>query len=215
VSGGGAAGPADGGLATLFERVERLVLSVPGGTWPHQVTRGRVLAAMVLALRPRRVVEIGVFGGASLLPMALAMREVGQGRIMGIDPWSAEASVEGQEGENARWWSQLDHEAVYRQFMEAVNREGLSPYVEVVRRRSRDTVPPLEIDIFHCDGNHGPEAIADVNRFGPAVRVGGLAVLDDLDWSGGAVRGAERRLFELGFKFLYPLGTGAVYQRVR
>ena len=41
---------------------------------------------MVLALRPAVVVEIGVWRGSSLLPMALALKELGRGQIVGVDP---------------------------------------------------------------------------------------------------------------------------------
>jgi predicted O-methyltransferase YrrM len=183
--------------------------------WPHQVIKGQTLACMVVAMQPSVIVEIGVFGGASLVPMAMALRETGKGIIIGIDPWEPAASVDGQTGLDAGWWAKLDHAAILRDFMAAVNTIGVGNFIRVERKRSDDVAPPASIDIFHCDGNHGPQAIRDVQRFAPNIRPGGLCVMDDLNWAGGAVRLAEQELFGLGFIMLYQLGTGAVYQKVR
>ncbi|MBI2810794.1 MAG: class I SAM-dependent methyltransferase [Candidatus Melainabacteria bacterium] len=49
----------------------------------------------IFELKPERVVEIGVFGGKSLVPMACALRANQKGRIYGIDPWDNKESVRG------------------------------------------------------------------------------------------------------------------------
>ena len=41
------------------------------------VNKAQHLAAMVCALQPVTAVEIGVFGGKSLIPMAMAMKRIG------------------------------------------------------------------------------------------------------------------------------------------
>ena len=53
----------------------------------------------------------------------------------------------------------------------------------------------------------------DVVRFGKKVVPGGILVLDDLDWAGGHVQAARDVAVHLGFRSLYPLGTGIVMQR--
>jgi predicted O-methyltransferase YrrM len=70
------------------------------------------------------------------------------------------------------------------------------------------------IDILHHDANHGPQVVADVERWIPSIRVGGLLIIDDLDWSGGHVIRARDRAIASGFAELYALGTGCVMQRV-
>jgi hypothetical protein len=74
-------------------------------------------------------------------------------------------------------------------------------------------VPPSECQLLHVDGNHSAQAIKDVERFGAVVTVGGVMILDDLDWSGGAVRTAWSRAKEMGFEDIGPLGTGVMMQR--
>jgi methyltransferase family protein len=172
------------------------------------------LACSVLTLRPKVCVEVGIFGGASLLPIALALRTVGNGQVIGIEPWSVEEAVKGQTGENLAWWSKIPMETIERGFMEAVVAEGLSGQVVVLKKTSDSVTPPDVIDLLHLDGNHGEQAFRDVKRFGAKVRIGGLCFLDDIGWDGGAVgRGAEW-LLQNGFVRIYDRDTGAMFQRV-
>ena len=172
------------------------------------------LVGAVLTLRPSVCVEIGVFGGMSLIPIALALRTVAHGQIIGIDPWNVEESIKGQTGKNLEWWSALDHEAIYKGFIEAVNHEGVANQVVVLRQTSDQSTSPKVIDFFHGDGNHGEQALRDVQRFGANVRVGGLCFLDDIGWDGGAVGNAAEWLINSGFVELYKRDTGAMFQRV-
>lgn len=188
-----------------------------GGEW-CSVDKACTLAALIAGLRPNLVVEVGVWMGGSLVPMALAARELGPGksRVVAIDPWQAGESVLGQTGDNADWWRQVDHEAAFRRFCDRLRRHELEGVVEVRRCRS-DEVDPAGwlIGLLHVDGNHGEQAVRDVERFAPQVEPGGVCVLDDIGWAGGAVgRAADLLVARLGFRFLYPLGTGAVFQRV-
>lgn len=197
----------------LLRRVEQLVESLPGWCPPEKAV---ALASMVFTLRPKLVVEIGVFGGRSLQAMALPMMHVGEGRIIGIDPWDAAASLEGMESEaNRTWWGNLNHEEVYRTCMDRLRITGAIAITEIIRKKSDDVEPPESICILHVDGSHEETAYRDTVRFGAKVRVGGLFVADDLDWSSGAPRRGADWLLANGFIQLYRLGTGAVFQRVK
>ena len=187
-----------------------------GGDWCG-ADKAVQLAALVLEQRPRLVVELGVWMGGSAIPMAIALRQLGVGRLIAVDAWSAEASAEGQEGANATWWRSLGaegHARARQQFLQRLKKHRVEPYCAVVPQRSdAATVPPV-IDILHHDANHGPQVLADVERWASAVRIGGLLILNDLQWAGGHVRRARDRAIELGFVEQYPLGTGCVMQRV-
>ena len=176
--------------------------------------KAHALAAAILTLRPAIVVEIGVFRGGSFIPMAMAVREVGRGLAIAIDPWSAQASVEGQAGANKEWWASVNHDVVAKEFVEQVALLSLGEFVQVVRKRSDDAIVPAKIDILHVDGNHGEQAVKDVERFAPNVRVGGMVFMDDIGWDGGAVGRACERLLGMGFIKLYDMDTGAMFQRV-
>jgi len=182
------------------------------------------LANLVLAINPKVIVEIGVWGGQSLVPMAMAVTEVCNmvpeyvfPKIYAVDPWAVVESVKGQEGADLKWWQdemgQPQHEHVYNCFIAKLMELGLRERVTIKRMTSDEFVSPPSIDLLHVDGNHGPQAIKDVQKFAPAIPSGGVCVLDDLNWQGGNVGKAAEWLKVNGFIELHPLGTGAVYLR--
>lgn len=200
------------GLLAVIERV-----TPEGGEW-CSVEKADQLAALVLALRPRIIIELGVFAGGSLIPLAMAQQHYarpGQEETWAIDAWSAEASIAGQAGANHAWWANVNHNAVHNKFMRRVEQHGLDQLVRVFRAKSDDVLPPERCDFLHVDANHGEQATRDVERFAPCIPTGGILVLDDLEWDGGGVRRGYDLAISMGFLELYPLGTGAVLQRVR
>ncbi len=188
-----------------------------GGDWCG-ADKAVQLASLVLEMRPQVVVELGVWMGGSAIPMAIALRYLGSGQLLAIDAWDTDASVAGQEGDNATWWRSVGtkgHDRAHHTFLARLKKHAIEPYrCEVVRQRSDEAPVPLVIDILHHDANHGPQVVADIDRWAPAVCVGGLLILNDLGWPGGHVRRARARAIELGFVDQYPLGTGCVMRRV-
>lgn len=89
----------------------------------------------------------------------------------------------------------------------------LGPFVDVRRAKSGDVDAPDGIGLLVVDGNHGPDAIADVEKWAPHVVPNGVVFLDDLDWTGGAVREAAKRLEAMGFTHISNQDTGAFYER--
>ncbi len=211
------ASPVD--LRKVVDEIEVAMLSANVG-W-CSLEKATVLAAIIVGLRPKVIVELGVWMGGSAIPMAIALRQIGAGQLLAVDAWSAEASVSGQETEaHLKWWGETMGEAGHNRaletFLQRLKRHGIPPERCAVRRQRTDEadVPP-SIDLLHHDANHGPQVVDDIERWTPAIRVGGLLVLDDLDWAGGHVQRARDRALELGFAELYSLGTGCVMQRVR
>lgn len=196
----------------LFAAIERTLPSLAG--W-CELPKANDLAATALALRPNVVVEIGVFGGRSLIPMALACECLGAGRVYAIDPWSPVASSEGYDGKNKEWWGNLDHEQVFSGFVTALVANGVRDRVEILRKKSDEVEPPPVIDLLHIDGQHTEQAVRDVERFASRVRVAGYCFTDDDDWSHGGPQAAVARLLTMGFVPLYKCGTGTAFQRVR
>lgn len=198
----------------LFDRITQELNGPVKHGW-CSIAKAHTLAAAVLALRPDLSLEVGVWGGRSFIPIALAHKEIGKGVVIGIDPWSPQASVEGQVHEaDRKHWGAADHESVYVDFMSHIARLELGNCVRILRSKSDDVPPPDGIGLLHSDGNHGPQAIKDVERFAPKVKAGGLAFLDDLGWSGDYVLESSKRLLKLGFAELFKMDTGGMYQRV-
>ena len=199
-------------MTNLFSQISELTPNLHG--WAT-VEKAITLASAVIALRPEIVLEVGIWGGRSILPMGLACKELGRGKVIGVDPWSAVASIQGQVPANAQWWgSQAQHDQVYFDFMEKRGTLGLNDVIAVERMTSDYFEPPKTINLVHIDGNHGPQAIKDAQKFGPLIPVGGLMILDDLQWEGGNVLKAMDCLRLMGFVELYPLETGVVLQRI-
>jgi len=161
----------------VFEKCSRIDKICQHG-WAD-AEKAIAFASTIFAIRPELCVEIGTYGGRSAIPVLLALRELRRGVLWCIDPWSPEASAEGQPPEHAAWWSTAaNHEMVYNDF----------------QRVLKQTM--------------------DAERFGPRVRTGGFACLDDLNWPGGGVVAASQRLNHLGFVKLYDLGSGAMFQKI-
>lgn len=202
-------------MRSLLSEIERVLPD--GGEWTS-IEKAHTLASIIVALRPMIVVELGVWLGGSAIPMLLALKHIANGkphRMIAVDPWSASASIADQEGDNAAWWGAVDHEAAYRKFRARLDLHELAHLCTIARVASERYEPPSEIGLLHIDANHGPQAIRDVERYAPRVPIGGILVMDDVNWAGGSVARACSRAVEIGFRELYPLGTGAVFQRVR
>mgnify|MGYP001801439377 CR=1 FL=1 len=176
--------------ATVFE-----VLSRQQGVigWCDENKR-LALFHLVRATQPEKIVEIGVYGGASLLPMAAGLAENGKGMIYGVDPWNAEASLQYQTSENYSFWSQVDHPRLLAYLEYKIGELGLRDHIRLIRATSQEAAPIEEIDILHIDGNHSEEiSFADVVKWAPLVKKGsGWIVFDDLDWSDGGRRTTMR-----------------------
>ena len=187
-----------------------------GGGWcsPDKAVQ---LAALVLELRPKLIVELGVWMGGSAIPVGIALRHLGVGQLLAVDAWSTDASVAGQDGDNEAWWRSVGpdgHEAARKTFMARLQKHRIAAeHCTVQHQTSDQATVPSRIDILHHDGNHGPQVVADIERWASAVRAGGILILNDLDWAGGHVRRARDRALELGFVEQYPMGTGVVMRR--
>lgn len=146
-------------------------------------SKAAILIDLVMEAKAQTVVEIGVWGGRSLVPMAFALKELGHGTAFGIDPWSATASAEGMTGVNEEWWTMVDHEAIYQGLVNKIAKFGLKNSVELLRYTSEKAPPIVDIDILHIDGNHSDKtSYFDVTKWAPLVRNGGYIVFDDITW---------------------------------
>lgn len=179
----------------LFSLISTTVPTMDG--W-CSVEKACALAALVMATKPAVIVEIGIWAGRSLLPMAMAAKLTG-GKVIGIDPYSPQESAKNEIGENEKWWSTQDHSAIKLKFQQFVKNFGVSDIVTHIEKPSDHVAPPARIDLLHIDGSHTEQAVRDAERFAESIPVGGIVVLDDLMWVGGGVLRAIDVLEEKGF----------------
>jgi predicted O-methyltransferase YrrM len=146
--------------------------------------KASILIDLIRRTSPKTIVEIGVWGGKSLIPMACALRANGLGKIFGIDPWDSKASLEEVMNEsNIAYWSWADHEAVYRQLKEKIQSFNLQDYIQLIRATSEATPIISDIDLLHIDGNHSDKtSYFDVTKWVPHVKTGGWIIFDDMTW---------------------------------
>lgn len=192
--------------------IERELPGLPGWCTPE---KGKRMAE--LAREAYFIVELGVFGGRSLVAMALALRDSSNdfSRVDGIDPYTPAAALEGtNDPANDEWWTHLDYEAVARAAQESLYRLELMPYARLVRMRSLDVVDFYidgTLDLLHQDSNHSEEvSCEEVTRWTPKIRPGGYWVFDDTNWE--STNKAQRELTALGFLELEDHGSWKIYQ---
>lgn len=179
-------------LPIILEEQIRTELALPpqkvvleGWVTPEQ---GINMAELIISEKPDVIVEIGVFGGRSLIAQALALRENNKGRIYGIDPWKVDAALEGENQDNQKWWRGVDMHAIHRGCVEAIWRLNLDKYVRIIRSSSQECYVmfkggEMRPDILFIDGNHSEIASCrDVQIYMNLVRPGGWIWMDDCNW---------------------------------
>jgi predicted O-methyltransferase YrrM len=202
-------------MTTLSDQLRAIEEMNPKMLGWCSIAKAQAFFCSVIALRPEISVEIGVFGGRSLIPLAMAHKEIGRGIVWAIEPWDKGAAIEAQTTDaDRKWWAEQDMEAVYQDFIKHVEATGTGSFIRVIRLTSDAVEPPAKIDFLHVDGAHSDQAIKDVKRFGPRVRTGGICAMDDIYWFGGGVTRAAAELKILGFRTLYTVDTTEVLQKI-
>ena len=197
----------------LRARIELALPPLHGWTTPDKGVR---LAELIVESDADSSVEIGVFGGRGTIAMAIGHQTLGHGCVTGIDPWEINASQEGVNAQaNDDWWAQVDHDAIYEQFITALVNNGVVRQCRVMREHSLTAVRLFgdrSVDLLHQDGNHS-EAIssAEVEIWTPKLRPGGYWIADDTDWP--TTRRAQEMLVERRFELLEDHGGWRLYRK--
>lgn len=144
------------------------------------------LAQSITEHKPITCVEIGVFGGRSLIAAGMALRSVNYGgRIWGVDPWTKQAAIEESDSqEHLKWWSEVNLDAIRQGCFDAITRARLWGTANIAACSSQEAAQCFhEIDWLHIDGSHQTNiAVRDVQLWCPKVRSGGVIWFDDADW---------------------------------
>lgn len=148
--------------------------------------KGRWLADHVVREGLIHCVEIGVFGGRSLLSIALGVKHLARGGYaLGIDPYTLDRHIEGVGSKpDIDWAKRVDYEAVYQQALTDIRKRGLGSHCGIVRAASEEVAGLVgTIDLLHIDGAHSIIASCrDVEVWVPKLRPGAICILDDSTW---------------------------------
>ena len=170
----------------LEEKVSRCLETIDGWCSPKKAAW---LARLIVSRRLTNVLEIGIFGGKSLIPIALAVQSVGGGTVIGVEPWSGDvATKEPMNETNDTWWASLDFAGLKQRFFANCARYCVLAMTKVMEMNSNSAFRFLEpggrqFDLIHIDGAHSPErALRDARSWSSLVKKGGLVVFDDIAW---------------------------------
>jgi tetratricopeptide (TPR) repeat protein len=158
-------------------------------------------------------VEVGVFGGKSVLPVALELKRHKKGILHAIDPWTNEEAGKGYEnlGSEYEYWKNVNLQGMYEFFINLLKEYDVEEYVNVIKTTSDDAPIIEDIDFLYIDGQHTEQAHRDVMKFATRVKLGGYCVADDVAW--GEVKEVPNMLEALGFMHIHYLDTAYVYKR--
>ena len=202
----------------LLAKIAAIVPTLQG--W-CTVEKAQWLAQWIVEHRCVNVVEIGVFGGRSLIPMAMAMEHLDQpgriwlGHVSGIDPYSnLVAEADEKDEANRNWWKTVDLASIRKGVEQAIVAHRLGSIVDLLFCTSEHAVANFAddmVDLVHVDGSHNEAASTwDVRLWWPKVRPGGIMVMDDTDWA--QVKSARQLAASMG-KLVHHNEKWEVFQK--
>jgi predicted O-methyltransferase YrrM len=147
--------------------------------------KANFIAESIVSEKPSICVEIGIFGGRSIVPAAAALKWNGKGAIYGIETWRPEVADEHATNEvNDTWWQNIDFHTIKTDFYRFVATEGLASQIRVIEAPAADAAHMFTaIDYLHIDGGHSTyNSSEDVVLYAKKVRSGGIIILDDTNW---------------------------------
>ena len=144
-----------------------------------------LLYHLVREAKPEVAVEIGIYGGRSIIPIARALRDNGYGTVTGVEAWTAGAATEQVTNlGNNFWWACHDYAVIKKDFFNFVLSHDMQMQVNVIEANSAHAHHCLgPIDFLHIDGNHSAfSASQDVVNYFSKLKPGGIIVFDDINW---------------------------------
>jgi glycosyltransferase involved in cell wall biosynthesis/predicted O-methyltransferase YrrM len=202
----------------LLREINRVLERVPadfGGGSPLE--KCYLMAYLVRHFQFKNCVEIGVYRGRSIFPVAFAVQDH-QGKVYGIDPYSKECAREDDvrpaiKQEVDRLIENTDFDQIHADVTGLIREFDLQGTVELLRLPSTEAVGfffqnSIPVEFLHIDGNHDTRFVMqDVQLYHPLIPPGGILVMDDIDWDsvGPAYAWVRERM-----TLLFEAGTFAI-----
>jgi len=158
-------------------------------------------------------VEIGAYGGKSIIPVALELKRHGKGTIHAIDPWTIEEATRGYDGADYEWWSNTDLEFMHDIFLTTIQETETGEHVDIHEMTSDDAPEFERIDYLYIDGQHTKQAFKDADKYATKVRPGGYCFVDDIDWTILSEENLPGYIVGLGFEFINRVDNAFIYRK--
>jgi predicted O-methyltransferase YrrM len=169
------------------------------------------LARLVQEVKPRTVIDVGVWKGASVAFLCQAMRRQAlPGAVIAVDTFLGSPEHWNRERRDGIFASlRLRHgmPGLYWQFLSNMAHLGLQDRVVPLAQTSENAAVILQrlrvtAELIHIDAAHEHEAVLrDARRFWALLAPGGVLVGDDYPWPGVA-RAAQDFAAEIGLELV-------------
>lgn len=169
----------DLGMKSLIELgLEQL----EGWCWLEKAER---MLSIALDEKAKVMVEVGVYGGRSLIPLIVAAKANG-GYVWGIDAWSNAVATTVPYGEDHNsFWANDDMGRVKDKLFKFLGEHKLSGHVAIVEATGEQALHLFQdksIDLLHVDASHSIlDEARDVSSYLMKLREGGILIIDDTD----------------------------------
>jgi hypothetical protein len=161
-----------------------------GGSPRHKLL---LMSHLAWKFRLKTYVEIGVYRGRSLFPLAYVLKQ-NSGMAYGVDPYSRESAYEVDVDPALRqaisdFIDQTDYDDIYQNVQQLRTKLGLVTHCEILRETSQNAVRffaenQISVDMLHIDGNHDTRfVLSDVTSYMPLIAPNGFMIMDDTDWA--------------------------------
>jgi predicted O-methyltransferase YrrM len=171
------------------------------------IEKANKLIEIVNTQNPSLCVELGVFGGRSLLPIAWATKNLNQhAKVIGIDAWDPIVCTEGKNDKaNDDWWVNINHTDMLNYTIKLMQEYKVDDIVQLWKSKSVDVVDKFtdnSIDILHQDSNHSELVTCnEVELYWNKVRPNGIWIFDDTIWT--TTFKAQELLVSKGYTEIY------------
>jgi Methyltransferase domain len=188
-------------LEEYAKRIDEKLTSLPGWCTYDKAKRIMRVAAQSGA---DRCVELGVYGGRSLVAIALGLKSTGKGIVDGIDSWDPKDCLEGDQTDVDRklWGQDTDYEDLYRRATAALKDWDVEAHARIVRARGSDAVSAYadgSLSLIHVDGNHSElVSCRDLHDWLPKMAARSTWIADDTNWA--SMQKAVRLLHAAGYR---------------
>jgi predicted O-methyltransferase YrrM len=179
------------------------------------IEKANKLIEIVNTQKPSLCVELGVFGGRSLLPLAWASKNLNQhAKVIGIDAWDPVVCTEGENDKtNDDWWVNINHTDMLNYTIKLMQEYKVDDIVQLWKSKSVDVADKFtdnSIDILHQDSNHSEVVTCnEVELYWNKVKSNGIWIFDDANWP--TTFKAQELLVSKGYTEIYKYeahGTG-------